>query len=238
MAYLRSKASQRRQAAKKRAIEIDGKLIAWFSSQLRIWFARSGRDFPWRHPDISIYEVVILELLLQRTRAETVSKHYSFFFDSFPDWRALAEASTSVLESQLKPFGLYRRRAEVFQSLGKEVNKLEGKLPHSRDELKALPGLGDYIVNAILMYRDGLPTPLLDVNMARVLERFFGSREYADIRHDPYLLTLSERVVSTSDNPSSINWAVLDLARIVCKKQNPACNECPLAAFCLSVNRP
>jgi A/G-specific adenine glycosylase len=75
------------------------------------------------------------------------------------------------------------------------------------------------------------PQPLLDTNMARVLERFFGPRLMADIRYDPYLQALAKEVVSC-DDAIRVNWAVLDLAALVCRLRNPNCGHCPLTSRC------
>ena len=103
--------------------------------------------------------------------------------------------------------------------------------PASREGLETLSGLGQYIVSAILLfvYRQG--EPLLDVNMARVLEHYFGPRKLADIRYDPYLQTLSRQVVKT--RPVGLNWAILDLGTMICTANNPKCSSCPMASTCL-----
>ncbi len=75
------------------------------------------------------------------------------------------------------------------------------------------------------------PYPLLDVNMSRVLERFFGPREMSDIRYDPYLQDLAYRVVDIPE-PQEINWAILDFAAAVCKARTPICEGCPLNEKC------
>jgi len=109
--------------------------------------------------------------------------------------------------------------------------KKNGRLPKTRREIEALPGVGQYIANAILLLCHGEPQPLLDANMARVLERVFGSRKLADIRYDPYLQEISLRVVQCKE-AKQINWAILDLAAIICRISNAHCSECPLMSMC------
>ncbi len=77
----------------------------------------------------------------------------------------------------------------------------DSQLPSTRDELQALPGVGQYIASALLTVCFGRREPLLDENMARVLERFFGPRHLADIRFDPYLQQLSRMVLPANDSP-------------------------------------
>jgi A/G-specific adenine glycosylase len=90
---------------------------------------------------------------------------------------------------------------------------------------------GQYITNAIMLLVYGERTPLLDVNMSRVLERFFGPRQTSDIRYDPYLQALAYRVVDL-DEARKINWAILDFGALVCKARQPGCGSCLLAVKC------
>ena len=113
------------------------------------------------------------------------------------------------------------------------MTRANGSFTKSRRKIEALPGVGQYIANAILMFCHGEPQPLLDTNMARVLERYFGPRKLADIRYDPYLQDLSRKVVN-GNNPHIINWAILDFAALVCKIRSPLCESCPLARKCRS----
>lgn len=54
------------------------------------WWGEHGEAFPWRRSGASVYERVCVEVLLQRTRRETVSAIYADLFERFPDWHALA----------------------------------------------------------------------------------------------------------------------------------------------------
>jgi A/G-specific adenine glycosylase len=104
------------------------------------------------------------------------------------------------------------------------------RFPLSRREIEALPGVGQYIANAILCFCHRKPQPLLDVNMARVVERYFGPRKKADIRYDPYLQELTTHIVRPDCN--RINWAILDFGALVCKSRKPLCSICPLFDNC------
>jgi adenine-specific DNA glycosylase len=75
------------------------------------------------------------------------------------------------------------------------------------------------------------PEPLLDVNMSRVLERYFGSRQLVDIRYDPYLQNLAKDVTNYSDSTNR-NFAILDFAALICTNRYPKCNECPVNTGC------
>lgn len=201
------------------------------SEKLVAWYREHGRDFPWRRAE-GCYERVIAELLLQRTQAATIAKFYPQFLSTFPSWQALAAASEVQLQEFLKPIGLWRRRARGLVELARAVSKMGGELPKSREEIDRLPGVGQYIRNAILLLCYGQAEPLLDVNMARVLERIFGPRTRVDIRDDPRLQALARAVVACN-HPKEVNWAILDLAATLCLPRKARCWECPLACGCL-----
>jgi len=176
--------------------------------------------------------MIVAEILLQRTKAETVANFFPGFIRQFPSWKALSSAKISSLKQFLKPIGLWRRRAEAIKNLSLEMAKRNGRFPKSRERIEALPGVGQYIANAIELFCHEQPRPLLDVNMARVLERFFGPRKLADIRYDPYLQELSRRVMPRKMG-REFNWAILDFASIICKPKNPLCQDCWLNRRCL-----
>jgi A/G-specific adenine glycosylase len=203
-----------------------------FRRLILAWFRREGRPFPWRESTGSQYATVVSELLLQRTRAETVAAFFPKFLDRFPAWKHLATASDRELRIFLEPIGLWRRRAASLRALGQEMLKRGGYFPTTREEIETLPGIGQYIASAAMLFCHGGREPLLDVNMARVLERCFGPRKLVDIRYDPWLQLLARNVVCHK-RARQINWAILDLAAKVCTPREPRCPACPLKTVCL-----
>ncbi len=106
-----------------------------------------------------------------------------------------------------------------------------GRTPSDRKELESIPFMGQYIANAVELIIHGKRVPLIDVNMARVLERYFGSRKMVDIRYDQYLQNLALKVIN---HPYSkkLNWAIIDFAALICKARSPLCRNCILAKKC------
>jgi A/G-specific adenine glycosylase len=153
------------------------------------------------------------------------------FVESFPNWESIAAADSRTLEELLQPIGLWKRRSKSIRDLARAVGVLGGHLPQTRAGLEALPGVGQYVASAVLTLCHGGREPLLDTNMARVLERYFGPRQMADIRYDPYLQSLSREVLARGD-PAQLNWGMLDLAAAVCVPRDPYCAACPLQTDC------
>ena len=210
--------------------------IEFFQKNIITWFDENGRDFPWRKNSLTAYKKVIAEVLLQRTKAETVAKFYSVFLKKYPSWKSLYETRLGTLEKMLTPIGLYKQRAKLLRKLAREMVKRNGRLPKTKEEIKKLPFAGQYITNAILQFVYNEPSPSLDVNMARVLERFFGPRKMADIRYDPYLQKLAWKVVNHKDS-KKINWGILDFASVICKARIPHCGQCDLRNQCRFFNQ-
>lgn len=205
--------------------------IEYFQEKLLDWYQNNGRTFLWRKKSATNYELIISEVFLQRTKAETVSKFLPDFFKTYPSWKQLGEATEKELQDITKPLGLFKQRGSRLYKLAQELKKRKGRFPKERNQVAEMPMMGQYITNAFELYIRKKKSPLLDVNMARLLERFFGERKLADIRHDPCLQTLAYKVVNI-DKSKELNWSILDYASLICKKIKLLCFQCVLNSKC------
>jgi A/G-specific adenine glycosylase len=215
--------------------KVSSKKIEFFQVQILSWFQDNGRHFPWREHSLNAYEYIVAEVLLQRTKAETVARFYPLFIMEFPNWQALADAELGKVEEFLKPVGLYRQRGKRLINLAREMVERKGILPTDRKELEQIPFMGQYISNAVELLIFNRCKPLLDVNMARVLERFLGPRTLSDIRYDPFLQQTAFKLVKHKMS-KEVSWAILDFASIQCKARNPKCSTCLLNNQCQAVS--
>ena len=228
---LRSMNLQSRKPQEKKSNQPAISSIEYFSTSLLHWYATHGRDFPWREVDCGNYIQVVSEILLQRTKAETVASFLPEFISKYPGWESLAASSESEIADVLKPIGLWKRRAQALHNLSCNLNRYSWEFPPDREKLDKLPAIGQYVGNAIELFCIGRPRPLLDASMARLLERYFGPRKLADLRYDPYLQKLAQRFVEQGE-AKLLNWAALDFATLVCKKKKPQCVGCLLSRKC------
>lgn len=209
--------------------------VEWFRDRLLCWAEDNGRDFPWRHTDDE-YQIVVTEILLQQTTAASVAKLYDAFCGRFPRWQSLHEATEDEVRIEIQCLGLATQRTRRVKELAAWVAEHDWHLPRTREELEDVPGIGQYVASALLAVKYGEPEPLLDVNMARVLERFFRVRELADIRDDPWLQAVSREACAGL----ALGWACLDLAAAICTARRAECGRCQLRTRCqsrsLSVN--
>lgn len=210
---------------------VETRKIRFFRRTLLAWWHSSRRPFPWRCVEASNYHHIVSEVLLQRTKAETVAAFWPTFISRFPSWETLAAANVTEVEEVLRPIGLAKQRAPRLHGLATVIASKKGRFPRSRKAIESLPGVGQYIANAVLLFCHDKPHPLLDVNMARVMERFFGERKLADIRYDPYLQSLASFIIR-HPNGRILNWSILDFSASVCRARGPLCMICPLAEMC------
>ena len=206
--------------------------IPWLRRRLLSWFERNGRSFPWRDPGRAPYEVVVAEILLQRTTAAGVARVYPGFIERYPSWATLAQAPPDGLEKALRPLGLWRRKALALQCLAQSVQEHGGVIAGTRAELERLRGIGPYTASAVLAIVYGRAEPLLDVNMVRLLGRLLGSPGGEAGTRGP-LHAFALRLVR-GKRSLEINWAVLDFGALVCRARQPHCPECPLRTGCQS----
>jgi A/G-specific adenine glycosylase len=205
--------------------------IIFLRKNLLQWFEGNGREFPWRRPNVSNYELIISEVLLQRTRAETVAKFYYHFFDAYPTWEDLGSSTIEQLEETLKPFGLFRRRAQRLFAIASEYHKRSGKIPRTRNQLEEANLGALYIRNAFELFILKKRSPLLDVNMARIIGRFFDGKD--SMKNKPSIgLQEMAKIVVNVKNCRELNWSFLDYAALVCRKIKPKCLECCLSRKC------
>ena len=156
--------------------------LRWCRRRLLKWYGEHGRRLAWRSPDVGLYEKVVVEVLLQRTRAETIDRIFCGFFRKFGSWKRIDQMDVIALGNVLRPIGLWKRRAHSLKALAAEMVRRQGKFPSDREELESLPAVGQYVANAILLFVHKKAEPLLDTNMARVLERVIERRKLADNR--------------------------------------------------------
>jgi len=207
------------------------KKIAFFQSTLHQFWELEGRHtLPWRITS-DPWKLLLAEVLLRKTTTQQAEKVFNKL-QNF-ELRDIIEIRPSVLESILEPLGMNKVRADQLKhiALAYSIATLEDL--KSDDFLISLSGIGKYISNMVRCCAFELPLPGLDTNMIRILQRFFGwESKKTRAREDKDFWTFAESLVPTN-NPKEYNWAVMDFGALVCTKQNPKCDQCPLNSKCI-----
>lgn len=212
------------------SVKIPPSLFRLFRARLLAWWRLHGRQFPWRQIS-DPYRVLIAEILLRRTRATQVLRVFTRFLEEFPDPPALARAHPERIRRLLWPLGLHWRTGDVIR-LGRAIaERSGGTVPSDPDTLRSLPGVGDYVTAAVRCFALGERVAVVDVNTARVVSRFFGIDSGGEPRRNRQIIGLLERLVDPR-YPREFNWALIDLAALVCGPRMPACSRCPLNRAC------
>src|SRR5262249_49765346 len=137
---------------------------------LLAWFDRHQRDLPWRK-DRNPYHIWVSEIMLQQTQVVTVVPYYHRFLDAFPTIADLARADEQDVLRLWEGLGYYRRARNLHQAARHLVEAHDGRFPDDPEAAAALPGIGRYMLGAILSQAFNRRLPVLEANSQRVLCR-------------------------------------------------------------------
>lgn len=190
---------------------------------LLAWYSRERRDLPWRRTDGDPYATLVSEAMLQQTQVGRVVDRYEAFMERWPDVESLAAASTDEVLEAWSGLG-YNSRAIRLRDAARIVT--EDGWPSTVAGLRELPGVGPYTAAAIASIAFGEPVAAVDTNLRRVLSRWVG--EPLDGRE-------LERVAThhVAEPAGDWNQAMMDLGATTCRPTDPACDVCPVAAWCV-----
>jgi len=213
------------------ALPLSESQIADLRHALLEWGRAHFRPFPWRQTH-DPYRILMAEILLHRTQVHQMQPVYEAFLQRFPDLSSLAQASPEELQQTLYPVGL-RWRVDSLHAMVHEIQqRFQGQIPESKADLLSLPGVSDYIAGAVRCFAWNEPEVLLDTNTVRVVGRLLGWQVKDSSRRSSRFRQALELLLDR-DHPRAFNYALLDLAHLVClKRQPPRCAECPLKQRC------
>lgn len=209
--------------------ELPGLLLRWYDGCARV--------LPWRE-EPTPYRVWVSEIMLQQTRVEAVKPYYERFLSQLPTVKALAEAPEEQLLKLWEGLGYYNRVRNLQKAAKQVVERFGGELPASFEELRSLPGIGEYTAGAIASIAFGIPVPAVDGNVLRVAARMTARED--DILDPGVKRRWSEEVAAVipKDRAGDFNQALMELGAMVCLPNGaPKCGECPLAGICRAHER-
>jgi A/G-specific adenine glycosylase len=188
------------------------------------WYDKNKRDLPWRKTK-DPYAIWVAETMLQQTQVKTVILYYESFLKVFPTIRALARAPQQQVLRAWSGLGYYRRAENLRRAARQLLRRHEGKIPQIYDELRSLPGIGNYTAGAILSIAFQRRYPALDGNARRVLSRLFNLTDDTELRARAIQLIPSSR-------PGDFNQALMELGATLCTPRAPDCAVCPVTFAC------
>ncbi len=202
-----------------------------FSQALVDWFCEHGRDYPWRRTT-DPWAILVSEVMLQQTTIATVLGRYEAWLEQFPAPAALAAADEQTALRSWEGLGYYRRVRSLRAAALAICEQHGGSFPTDESAIRALPGIGDYTVGALLSFAYNRPAPLVDANVSRVFARVFNDRTPVDSPAGrKHHRQLAARLVH-STNPRAYNSALMELGQTLCTTGSPTCLLCPVREFC------
>lgn len=199
--------------------------------RLLTWFSESARSLPWRGTR-DPYAIWVSEVMLQQTRVETVLRYWGRFLERFPTAAALAAASEDEVLSLWSGLGYYRRARLLHAGARAVVERHGGLVPRDASERRALPGVGRYTAGAIGSIAFGLPEPIVDGNVARVLSRLLAIDSPLGTADSERALWAEAEAWARGGVPGDTNQALMELGATVCVPVTPKCDGCPVSSAC------
>jgi A/G-specific adenine glycosylase len=195
------------------------------------WYPAAARDLPWRRQGTTPWAVLVSEAMLQQTPVARVEPVWQAWMLRWPTPRALAADAPGDAVRAWGRLGYPRRALRLHAAAVTIVARHGGAVPSSYDELRALPGVGDYTAAAVASFAFGAAVPVLDTNVRRVYARVFdGTAEPAAN------ISVGERRASAARVPAAdgprYSVAVMELGAIVCTARGAACERCPVREGC------
>ncbi len=188
---------------------------------------------PWRESS-DPYRIWVSEIMLQQTQVDTVIPYFERFIAQFPTIEALAKTSQQAVLKAWEGLGYYARARNLHRAAQVLFARGDRSLPTGYEELKRLPGLGDYTAAAVASIAFGEAVPVVDGNVLRVIARFRGLEDDIALpktRRD--IFAWLEPVIAR-EPPSLFNQAMMELGALVCRPRNPSCHACPLRLRCVA----
>ena len=173
-------------------------------------------------------DVLLATVLSARTRDEQVLKVYPKLRAKFPKLKDLAAAKERDIEKPLSEIGIFRAKARAMKGIARKlIAEHGGKVPDTREELVALPGVGRKTANCVLCYAFRKPAIAVDTHVHRVTNRmgWVRTKSVEDTERDLMRLI-------PEDLWLHVNRVFVQFGRTTCIPGRPRCWQCPVIRLC------
>ena len=204
------------------------------SKKILAWYDNSKRDLPWRVSKKSpkkLYYRVLSEFMLQQTQVKTVIPYFNKFTKKYKSLESLSRINENQILKLWEGLGYYRRARNLLASAKLLVKKHKSKLPKSFEEVKTLPGVGDYTANALLGLIYNEPTLAIDGNVKRVFSRYLNKK--GSMINFEKLISKNKRNLFITNRNSDLIEALMEFGALICKPKDPKCSQCCLNKSCM-----
>ena len=195
------------------------------------WYEQNKRDLPWRK-DTQPYAVWLSEIMLQQTRVEAVKGYYARFLHALPTIADLAACDDDTLHKLWEGLGYYSRVRNLKKAAIVIMQEHGGVFPRKYEQVRSLPGIGDYTAGAICSICFGLPTPAVDGNVLRLIARL--TQDYTPIDLPAQKKAVQQALAQVyPPQAGAFTQALMELGATICgPNRKPHCQICPCKGFC------
>ncbi len=208
--------------------------MPYFGDKLLKWHESVDRDLPWKKTK-DPYRIWLSEIILQQTRVDQGLPYYLKFVELFPTVFDLAKADEDEVLLAWQGLGYYSRARNLQYSAKQIAHNHNGEFPSNYKDILGLKGVGPYTAAAIASFAFGLPYPVMDGNVVRVLSRYFGVYEAIDIASTRKTIEKLLDEVFLPQKAADFNQALMDFGALHCKPKLPKCDSCPFEPECKSL---
>ncbi len=208
------------------------------SKKILYWYDNNKRNLPWRShlsKKQKQYFILVSEFMLQQTQVKTVIPYFKNFTRLIPNLEKLAKVNNQKLMKCWQGLGYYSRARNLKKTSQIIIKKHGGEIPNNFDDLKELPGIGNYTASAILAIAFNEPFIPLDGNIERVLKRYLYLKKESEIKKEN--LVKKKSIFGMSNRSGDYAQALMEIGALICKPANPLCNKCPIKKKCKSFKK-
>jgi A/G-specific adenine glycosylase len=205
------------------------------TKKILYWYDNNKRSLPWRKKFSQVkreYYTLVSEFMLQQTQVITVIPYFNNFIKDIPNVSSLAKINENKLLKYWEGLGYYSRVKNLKKTAQILEKNFKGRLPSTIEELKLLPGIGEYTANAIMAIGFNKPFIPLDGNIERIIKRLLNLKSIKKVSKKS--LISKKKILGTSTRASDYAQALMELGALICRPKNPLCKQCPLIKNCKS----
>jgi A/G-specific adenine glycosylase len=197
------------------------------------WYDAHARELPWRGEQATPWSVMVSEFMLQQTPVARVEPVHRQWLEAWPTPADLAAAPSGEAVRAWGRLGYPRRALRLHAAATAIVERYGGRVPSAYEDLRSLPGVGDYTAAAIATFGFGRRHAVLDTNVRRVLARLVSGVELPPVAATAGEKRLAEGLLP-DDEADAATWsiALMELGALVCTATRPKCDACPVADAC------
>ncbi len=218
----------------KRKIKIDKKDAA---KRIKKILAILKREFPDARTELNYkgaFQLMVATILSAQCTDVRVNIVTKDLFKKYKSPKDFAQANVKEIEADIKSTGFYRNKAKNIKAASQAlIEKFDGKIPKTREELVTLAGVGRKTANVILANAFGIPAISCDTHVIRLSRRIGLSAN-----SDPVKLEFDLAEIVEEKDWAVFSHTVILLGRYVCKARKPNCNNCPITVYCPAAHKP